>query len=140
MPKDQDWGDNCFSCQECSKLFRSPLFTVASGYEKVFFYDEERMPEIETENSESIGTFCSIQCLEVQRGKILANEGVCATYPGIGPVERCSRCGKSMDTTIPHKTWVEEEAICEWDASGDYSVQPIEVRTLAMVCQDCLPP
>lgn len=139
MSTDHDWGDNCFSCQECGKVFRNPLFTLACGYEEVIFYEDGGLPEIETSSSESIGTFCSLTCLEQQRNEILKNENVGATCPGIGPVEKCARCGESMDTTRPHKTWLEEHSICHWDASGDFSIQPFEVRTLARVCQDCLP-
>jgi len=137
MSREEAFGDDCFCCQECGTLFRTPLYTISSEFERSHFYDGERIPEIQIRGAEAIASCCSLECLGKQRDKILLSENVRATYPGIGPVEHCSRCGEMVDATQFHLTWVEEVAACQWGKS--LQIQPQDARTLAVLCISCCP-
>ncbi len=133
-----DWGDNFYTCMVCEKQFRNPLFEIARGYERTVFYCGDRMPMVEPIESEGVGTYCSPACLNHDRNRLLERDNVRATYPGIGPIESCSRCGKPVDMTQYHMAWTEEKLHCEWGRFIDV-LQPIFVESLAVVCQQCVP-
>lgn len=138
MSEAEDWGDNFYTCMVCEKHFRSPLYEIARGYERTIFFDGDRMPEVEPIDSEGIGTYCSIGCFNQDRDKLLVKENVRATFPGIGPVEVCSRCGKPVDMAQFHLAWTEEKLNCQWGQFIDV-LQPIYAQSLAVVCQQCVP-
>lgn len=138
MNEAEDWGDNFYSCMVCEKHFRSPLFSISRGYERTIFFDGDRMHEVEPIDSEGIGSYCSAECLNQDRDKLLLQENVRATFPGIGPIEVCSRCGNPVDMVQIHLSWTEEELNCQWGQFIDV-LQPIYVRSLAVVCQQCAP-
>lgn len=107
-------------------------------YERTHFFDGEQMPEVETIDSEGIGAYCSATCLNQDRDKLLVKENVRATFPGIGPIEVCSRCGRPVDMAQFHLSWTEEEFNCQWGQFIDV-LQPIYYQSLAVVCQQCAP-
>lgn len=138
MSEAEDWGDNFYTCMVCEKHFRSPLYEISRGYERTIFFDGDQIPVVEPAGSEGIGTYCSAACLNQDRDKLLLKENVRATFPGIGPIEVCSRCGKPVDMVQFHLSWTEEELNCQWGPFIDV-LQPINVQSLAVVCQQCAP-
>ena len=132
----QDWGDDCFYCMNCKQPFRTPLFDVTRSIEQMHYYGEERMPEAEVLQAESIAVCCSQSCFTSELPSLLQNEGVRATYPGPGPIELCARCGKPVDMSVPHFAWTEEYSSVIWSAKLD-AVQPLAVTMLAIACTDC---
>lgn len=133
-----EWGDYFYACMVCETHFRSPLYEIARGYERTIFFDGDRMPEVEPISSNGIGIYCSAACLNQDRDKLLVKENVRATFPGIGPIEVCSRCGRPVDMAQFHLSWTEEELSCQWGQFIDV-LQPIYVQSLAVVCQQCAP-
>jgi hypothetical protein len=131
--------DNCYGCMVCEKPFRSPLFSISRQFERIIFYEDDRLPEGEVIAAEGIGTYCSQQCLDNSRDKMLAEEKVRATFPGPGPIETCSRCNGPVDMTRFHLVWTEEEMADEW---GEFMsvARPLWATDLAVVCDQCAPP
>jgi len=64
-------------------------------------------------------------------------QNVRATYPDIGPIELCSRCGKPVDMTKFHLTYVESILEQEWERM---SASVLESVVLAVLCNACSPP
>ena len=132
----ENWGNEAFFCDECGEIFRSPLFCVTRAFECMHFYEAPRQPEAEVTFADAIANYCSSECLNKNRDRILERDGVKLTFPGPGPIELCSRCGSPVDMTCFHKTWSEEESICCWGESLS-SIQPLNVQLLAVACQGC---
>lgn len=136
MTTEDEWGDECFFCDACGKRFRTPLYDISREFEQTFFYQEPRSPEIEVLGAESIANYCSASCREQKRDELLHQERVRATFPGIGPVESCSRCGGAVDMTKLHLTYVQMNTTQDWDR---LIADVLDAQTLAVVCQDCHP-
>ena len=126
-------------CMACLKPLGTPQFFISRAYERTIFYSNGRYPEIEIMAAEAIGSYCSGKCLNFEKIAILIRENVRSTFPGIGPVESCSRCGRPVDMTRFHRTWTESE---EEITRGEYIEisKPLSVTTLAVACRNCEPP
>lgn len=139
MTHEDYWGDNCFYCDTCGQRFRSPLYDVSKEYERTIFYEEPLLPEIEIIGAETVAYFCSPSCRDKKRDHLLIQEKIRATYPGIGPVEPCSRCGAPVDKTNYHLTYIEMDTTQDWDRAL-FGVEVIkDPVNLAVVCQKCEP-
>ena len=139
MSQEEDWKDECFYCDTCNKRFRSPLYDVSKEFERTIFFQEPLLPEVEIIGAETIAGFCSPGCRDKKRNHLLKREKIRATYPGIGPVESCSRCGAPVDMTNFHLTYIELDTTQDWDSSL-FGVEMInDPVTLAVVCQKCEP-
>jgi len=69
---------------------------------------------------------------------VLDQANVRATYPDIGPIEVCSRCGGPVVMTDLHLTYVEEE-VDFGSNSSTFDVNVLDTQVLAVVCQKCAP-
>lgn len=134
-PESRD--DEAFFCETCGKPFRTPMFDVAKEYERTIFQENDNMPEFEIIGSVGIGEYCSKVCRDQARGDLLLRENVRATYPDIGPIEPCSRCGKPVDMTKFHLAYVESVLDLE---PGHMSTNVLESVVLAVLCNTCSPP
>lgn len=112
------------------------MFDVAKEYERTIFHENDNLPEVEIISSVQIGQYCSKECRELARDDLLLRENVHATYPDIGPLEPCSRCGEPVDMTKFHLTYV--ESILELNRES-MSVSVIEPAVLAVLCNACSP-
>lgn len=130
------WDENCFYCMVCERPFYSPLYSITRTVEQMVFYPGERPPEADVLSSESTGDYCCQTCLNRDRDRLLMNEGVRVTFPGPGPIETCSRCGRPVDMTQPHMTWTEEVAAVTWGQSLE-TLQPTSAQLLAVKCLRC---
>lgn len=139
MSNDNDWADECYFCYTCNKAYRSPNFTISRGFERTIFFDGDRIPEIEPIGVEVLEGYCSQSCLDARRDEVLKQEGVRITFPGIGPIESCSRCGGPVDMARLHRAWTEDQSIEEWGAHISIA-QVVNAQTLAVACQKCAPP
>lgn len=139
MSQEEDWKDECFYCDTCNKRFRSPLYDVSKEFERTIFFEEPLMPEIDVIGAETIAYFCSPSCRDMKRDHLLTQEKIRATYPGIGPVEPCSRCGAPVDMTKYHLTYVEMDTTHDWDRALFGAKIISDPVTLAVVCQKCEP-
>lgn len=128
--------NDVFYCMTCNRPFRSPLYSITRSVEVMIFYAGERLPEAEVLFAESIGDYCSQKCLDKDRGRLLTNEKVRATFPGPGPVETCSHCGGPVDMVKPHPTWTEEVADVTWGQGID-QIHTTKAHLLAVKCQRC---
>lgn len=133
----EGWGDEAFFCETCGKPFRTPMFDVAKEYDRTIFQENDRLPEVEIIGSIEIGQYCSKGCRDRARGDLLLRENVHATYPDIGPIELCSRCGTPVDMTKFHLTYVESILEQEWERM---SASVLESVVLAVLCNACSPP
>lgn len=131
------WGDEAYFCESCGKPFRYPLFDVAKEFERTIFQGDDSPPEIEIIGSEGIGNYCSNVCRDQARNSLLQRENVRATYPGIGPVERCSRCAAPVDMAKFHLAYVESVLDGEWDRMA---VSVLDTAVVAIVCNRCSAP
>lgn len=138
MTKEENWGDDCFCCHACGKLFRSPLYDVTREYERTEFYSEPRMPEVEIMGAETIRNYCSAICRDSGRQEFLRQERIRATFPDIGPIESCSRCNGPVDMTEFHLTYIQTLTEQNWERPM-FGVEVLDVKTIAAVCQKCEP-
>lgn len=138
MTREEDWGEDCFYCNTCGKRFRSPLYDVGKEFAQTFFYKEPRPPEIEVMGAETIANYCSPACRGRSRDQLLLQDKVRATFPGIGPVETCSRCGGLVDMTKFHLTYVQTDTTQDWGRPM-FGVGVLRTETLAVICQECEP-
>ncbi|MCK9381767.1 MAG: hypothetical protein M0P95_11990 [Sulfuritalea sp.] len=132
----EKWGDEAYFCDACEKPFRTPMFDISKGYERTI-YDGNRMPEVEIIGSGTIAQYCSDPCRVKKISAVLAKENVRATYPDIGPVEACSRCGKPVDMTKFHLTYVDSDTEQDWDRMCATVTKTV---VLAVLCDACAPP
>ncbi len=135
--KPTDWGDECFYCETCGAAFRARMFDISKDHERTIFFEGDRPPEVEIAESVTIGQFCSQHCRDQARVDILRQENIRATYPGIGPVETCSRCGNPVDMTVFHRTYVEYETEHDW---GHFVAEVHNATVVAIVCHRCNKP
>ena len=133
----ESWGDEAFFCETCGKPYRTPMFDVAKEYERTIFQEANRLPEVEIIGSVEIGQYCSSACRDRARSDLLLRENVRPTYPDIGPIESCSRCGLPIDMTKFHLAYVESILDQEW---GRMSASVLESVVLAVLCNACAPP
>ncbi len=139
MTQEDEWKDECFYCDTCNKRFRSPLYDVSKEFERTIFFEDPLLPEVEIIGAETIAGFCSPTCRDKKRDYLLQQEKIRATYPGIGPVEPCSRCGAPVDMTNFHLTYIEMDTTQDWNRTL-FGVEVInDPVTLAVVCQKCEP-
>lgn len=131
--------DDCFYCDACNKRFRSPLYDVTKDFERTIFFDEPLIPEIDIMGAESIAYFCSPSCRDKKRDQLLTQEDIRATYPEIGPIESCSRCGAPVDMTEFHLAFVEMDTTHDWDRPLLGAKVINDPVTLAVICQKCEP-
>ena len=133
----EGWGDEAYFGEACGKPFRYPSLDVVKEFERTTFFDEGKLPEVEIVGSIAIGQYCSAECRQQARGRLLQQENVRATYPDIGPVEACSRCAAPVDMSKFHLAYVESVIDGEW---GRMSVSALESIVLAVVCNTCSAP
>lgn len=113
------------------------MFDVTKEYERTIFHENDNLPEVEIIGAVAIGQYCSKACRDHARDDLLLRENVHATYPNIGPIEPCSRCGKPVDMTKFHLTYVESILEQEW---ARMSANVLESAVLAVLCNACSPP
>lgn len=138
MTKKDDWGEECFYCDACGTRFRSPLYDIGNEFDQTLFFVEPRLSEIEVMGAKTIANYCSPRCRDRKRDELLQREKVRMTFPGIGPVEACSRCGMPVDMTKPHLTYLQMDTAHDWDRPN-FGVSVLGADTLAIVCQGCEP-
>lgn len=138
MTKDNKWEDDCFICDVCDTSFCSPLYDISKQFARTIFYEEPRPSEIDIIGSKTIVTFCSPGCRDRHRDQLLQQEKIRAAFPGIGPIEICSRCNGPVVMTSFHLAYVEMDT--EHDrARKIFGTEVNYVRVLAVVCQNCEP-
>lgn len=138
MKDANEWNDDCFFCETCNKPFRTPLFDVTRDFERTIYFEEPRYPEVEIVGANAIANFCSASCRNRKLPKLLENATVRATYPGIGPIETCSRCGGAVQMSEFHLAYVVMETKQDWD-QGMFGVEVADAEVVAVVCQRCEP-
>ncbi|MDM0053591.1 hypothetical protein [Variovorax sp. J22R115] len=123
-----------FYCMTCNLQFERLLFDVTRAQEKVHFYTEGRLPEVEIVEAEGIGVFCSWRCRRNGLAALMSAERVPvpAIPPTIGPIERCARCNGPVDMAAFHTTYSQCELTFEPDRTR---VENFEY--LAVLCRRC---
>lgn len=138
MLNSNEWNDECFYCDLCNKAFRSPLYDVTKEYDYTIFFNELRTPEVEIMGAKVIANYCSKLCREKHRYQILKREKIQATFPDIGPVEKCSRCHGPVLMTSFHLTYVEMDTVQNWDQTI-FGADVLNAKVISVVCKNCEP-
>lgn len=133
-----EWGEKSFYCENCDKPFRSPLFDLTKEFERTIF-NEAQLAEVEIIGAVSVANFCSHECREEIRDVLLQQENIRATYPDIGAIETCARCGGSVLMTEFHLTYVETKTLHDWEEDS-FKVNVADVQVIAVVCRNCQVP
>lgn len=128
---DEVSDDDRFECESCGRMFDgSPNYAIEWEQARTVFFDEDRLPEVDIQYAETYASFCTPECRDHARPKVYELLGITATYPGIGPVEQCSRCGSKIDMTQWHTCIV--EAVRDMD-----SMATSDMEYLAVLCPAC---
>jgi hypothetical protein len=130
-------GDETITCDACARPYTNPHFTISRGVEIVEFPAGSPYPIVSPSSVDAIVQCCSQACLDSQRKSVLERDQVSATYPGIGPIEACSRCGGPVDMTRPHVAWTEDETIVD-DGQLFQTATVIGFELLAVLCRRCM--
>lgn len=93
-----------YECFSCNRIFRGRVFEIAREWNRTHFSDG--IPEVEIRDSWVLECFCSQDCLNRCREEVMAREGVPIHRPDIGPIEPCAKCGRPIDMTQFHLTYV----------------------------------
>ena len=129
--------DEANTCESCARSFTNPHFTISRGIEVVEFPVGSPYPIVSPSSVVAILQCCSQACLDSQRQSVLERDRVHATYPGVGPIEACSRCGGPVDMTRPHIAWTEDETIVD-DGQPYQTATVIGFEILAVLCRRCM--
>lgn len=129
-----DWME--FECMHCGQMFTRKWYDLSRAFERVHFLSPLSLDEVEIEDAEGIGVFCSQQCLDAGRVPVMRDEGVPipAVRPGIGPIESCAKCSGPVDMSDWHLTYTDGCLEQENDA-----VNILDVDYAAVVCRECAP-
>ncbi len=129
-----DWMS--FECMHCGKMFTRKWYELSRAFERVHFLSPLSLDEVEIEDSEGIGVFCSQECLAVERAPVMRDEGVPipAVRPDIGPIESCAKCSGPVDMSDWHLTCTDGCLVEERDG-----LQILDVGYVAVVCRECAP-
>lgn len=120
-----------FECESCGAMFRGTLYAVDRELERVGF-GASNPPVVSIRDSENIANFCSTMCRERGRAAVMAAEGVPIQRVGVEPIEPCAKCGKPVDLTGWHLTYLDSDTrFC-----GSIG-QTLGVDYLAVVCSAC---
>ena len=126
-------GADEYQCFTCNRMFGNPVFNITREWERTHF--GEGMPSVEILDSYGLECYCSRACVDARRDVVMRDEGVPIRRPGIGPIESCAICGRPVDMTESHRSYVESEEI----AVNSLILKPVNVDYLAVVCRQCQP-
>ena len=118
-------------CMSCGSMFRGTLYAVDREVKRVAF-DASDVPTVHVKESEDIGSLCSVDCRERGRDAVMKAEGVPIRRPGIGPIESCAKCGRPVDMTNWHRTYLDHDL----RFSGSIG-QTLRIDYLAVLCRAC---
>jgi hypothetical protein len=124
-----------FECMHCRKMFTRKWFDLGKAFERVHYLSPLSLDEVEIEDADSIGVYCTQECLNSGRAALMNSEGVPipTVRPGIGPVESCAKCSGPVDMSDWHLTYTEG---CQMEERG--GVRIVEVDYVAVVCRECV--
>ncbi|MGT2476484.1 hypothetical protein [Paraburkholderia terrae] len=121
-----------YECYTCDRMFNGRVFQVCREWDRVHFeYDP---PEVEISDATALECYCSQACMDARCSLVMANEGVPIRLPGLGPIERCAKCGGPVDMAEYHKTYL---ATCTDMVNG--IGHTVDVDYLAVLCAKCAP-
>ena len=124
-----------FECDECGKMFASPLYGISWERAHTDFSEGDDYPSVVISCAEVIRNFCSAKCRDAGgREKLLAEKEARATFPDIGPWESCSRCGGGVDMAKEHCSLVEAT-----EMDSETGVMQNDIEYLAVFCTKCEP-
>jgi len=94
---------------------------------------------------DGVSSFCSEGCSTTGVQEFIVDRGLTNLYPGDGPIELCSHCGKPVVMTKPHVAYVllvGTETRKAWEISAPWTTQyqPETSWTVAVVCPECEAP
>lgn len=126
-----------FECMHCCKLFARRWFDIGAGFERLHYNAHSGYSEIEVDDAEGIGVFCSRACLESGRTQVMATQGVPIprVRPGLGPIEICAMCNGVVDLREWHCTYTDGQL----EEQPDETVEVMELDYVAVVCRRCRP-
>jgi hypothetical protein len=123
-----------FECDGCGLRFSAVLFEIARQLERVDFASE--MSAIHIRKSDTVSAFCSMECRDNSRRAVMAREGVpIRRVDGCGPIAPCAKCGRPVDMTEFHVTYIEND----FNLFNPDIWQLIDVDYLAVLCSSCGP-
>jgi hypothetical protein len=123
-----------FECYGCGVRFSAALFEIARELERVDFASE--IPTIHVQDSDALSAFCSIKCRASSRRAVMDREGVpIRPVDRCGPIAPCAKCGRPVDMTKFHVTYVEYG----FKVITPQIFQPIDFACLAVLCSNCGP-
>lgn len=123
-------SNNRLRCCYCDDEFSVRVFEISREWHCIHF--ECRIPEVEINDSLSLEYYCSRFCLTMRKHEVMERAGIPIRRAGIGPIERCAKCGGPVDMTRFHLAVVEEEYTCD-----DCGIQMAQSIVLAVVCNRC---
>lgn len=131
-------------CDVCGVIIGGIRFGVSRQYERIRYLRGAIAGEVDVVDAQEIAVCCSSACRNAIRGRILSIAEIRETFPDIGPVEICSRCGGPVEMTKYHLSIVEDEAIVHvGEALGKSGVMGyadvLDSQVLAVACEQCAP-
>jgi hypothetical protein len=117
-------------------MFTRKWYDLSRAFERVHYLSPLSLDEVEIEDAEGIGVFCSQGCLDAGRAPVMNADGVSipAVRPGIGPIESCAKCSGPVDMSEWHLTYTDG---CLEEVHG--GVKYLDVDYVAVVCRECAP-
>lgn len=100
-----------FECDGCGVRFSAVLFEIARQLERVDFASE--IPTIHIQDSDALSAIRRVD--------------------GCGPIAPCAKCGRPVDMTKLHVTYVEYG----YKVITPQILQPIDFACLAVLCSTC---
>lgn len=124
-------------CMACGRMFGPVMYDVTRAFERVCFYPAHRFPQVDITDAKGIGIYCSANCRQTALPALMSVEDVPipSERPGIGPIETCAKCKKTVDMTVFHLAYSETKT----REDGDGTATTLDLDYLAVVCNGCAP-
>ncbi len=129
-----------FRCRMCHQVIGKPYISLDRRTERwsMGLHDGKVMPVVTVTAAQELFRYDSPDCRKIHEPQVIAELQIKTTYPdSSGSVVPCSRCGSSVDRSLPHVSYGYLET--ELDAQG-MVVTVIDETELAVLCRDCEEP
>jgi hypothetical protein len=130
-----------FQCHVCQNFFTNPYVSLNRNTQQhgTDMWQGKVRKTINIALSQEMFRYCSQDCWELHAPTVAEELKLKTTYPPSGSNVPCCRCGRPVDRTLSHISYVMTEMNMEYGA-GDWTGHVVDDKEFAILCSECEEP